>query len=248
MKKTFPLPAIALIMLFTISCSDNDSNNTAANPVLLKKMVEVSEDGSQGSATYTYNGTKLATTTNSNGRRDITTYTGDLITKVETYDNDILTGEELFEYDADNRIIVHTTRYIDENNGYKNTFSYDSNGTIVTQEFSGNATAQTSLVMRGVLTVVSDNVMRHVFRYNGASESVENFTYDTKNDPNKNVTGIKQYNIATMYGGVNNILTRNDGAAVFTTVYAYNADDYPTSGIQTNNVSEAGRNIYYTYQ
>jgi len=242
------MAVIALAIFAIVSCSDNDSNDvTNGGPVLLKKMVFTYDDGSQESAEYTYNGTKLATSTYSNGRKEITTYTDDLITKVETYDNNELTGEELFEYDSDNRIVLHTTRYIDENIGYKNTFTHNNNGTISTEEFYGDALTQTRLASTGVLTVVDDNVMRHVFRYNGTPESVENFTYDSKNDPNKNVTGIKQYKIATISGGVNNVLSHNDGAALFTTVYTYNSDNYPISGVQTNNVGEGTLNIYYTY-
>jgi hypothetical protein len=249
MKKIFTTAILALFVLVLSSCSSDSANETVNNNdiILLKKLVEVYEDGTQESATYTYNGTKLATTTYSNGRREITTYTGDLITKVETYDNNILTGEELFAYDTNNRIITHTTRYLDENNGYKNTFAYNNNGTIATQEFYGDAATQTSLSNTGLLTVVDDNVMRHVFRFNGMSESVAYFTYDTKNNPNRNVTGFKQYSIATIYGGVNNITSRNDGSAVFTTTYTYNSDNYPVSGIQTNNVGEGVRRIYYTY-
>jgi len=248
MKKKFTTAILALFVLVLSSCSSDSANDTVNNDdtILLKKLVVVYEDGTQESATYTYNGTKLATTTYSNGRREITTYTGDLITKVETYDNNILTGEDLFVYDTNNMIITHTTRYLDENNGYRNTFAYNNNGTITTQEFYGDAATQTRLSNTGVLTVVDDNVMRHVFSFNGMSESVAYFTYDTKNNPNRNVTGFKQYSIATIYGGVNNITSRNDGSAVFTTAYTYNSDNYPISGVNTGDVIQPVT-YYYTY-
>ena len=246
MKKFLYSASVALCMLLAASCGDSDSE-TNSDVVLLKKVIETDEDGEQYIATFTYNGTKIATVTYNDGTHDVYTYTSNLITKIETFYGSTVIIEDSFEYNTGNQLSVHTYKDLEADYAEKTIYAYGANGMVTTQEFESTTTAQTQLRGTGAITVTNDNITQYSFTGTGESTpQVTTFTFDTKNDPLKNITGSALLNLAYNEGGINNILTTNDGAEISTTVYTYNSDNFPTTSVDT--YDDEVTTTQYTYQ
>lgn len=245
MKKIFALAAIAL---FTItSCSDDSSSstdnpNTNTDNVLLKKMVEVSDEGTT-TINYNYSGNKLTGITYSDGRYETITYTGDLITLWKIYDeNDVVT--EQYEYEYTNGILTTEKIYQFEwsqQPGVRD-YTYNPNGTI--SFFSQGMDAGEHTPDR--MTLFNTN-------FNVSYVS----TYDNKNNPLKNITGITKIYFSVIGGGtnyLNNVLTDtrvipNDPDDLLDSyVYTYNSQNYPVSAVMTNHEDNEVTNIQYFYE
>ncbi|RYD91194.1 MAG: hypothetical protein EOP54_22825 [Sphingobacteriales bacterium] len=238
MKKLFITAAIALFMLS--SCSDDDATTTTTTGSVLPTKVVTNYDDGEGDITQniTYNGNKVLKIISSDGAYQQFTYTGDNITAIKTYatgTTEVL-EEELFTYNSSNQLtqyIYHESEC--ESCTEKVLYTYNSNGTISTTEFYGDIDGQAEPDGSGLITMVNGNVTQYTYTSNSGSEPYQlSYTFDNKNSPYKNITGIGTLDIAFYEGGVNNILTRDDEGYESTTTYQYNADGYPTSSVETD--------------
>lgn len=248
MKKIFMFLAAASLLM--TSCGNDDSADTTPveSTILLKKGIETYQGGYVLTSTYTYDGNKIVSGTYSDGTHDVFTYTNDNITKIQTYDGNTLDEEETFEYNSNNQLTGYVYKsYGSDNYAERTTYVYNSNGTVTTTEYTGNHSAQTELSGTRVLTLTNDNITKSVFTdTDGEIVETETFTFDDKNNPRKNIVGIKAINIAYGIDGVNNILTSlSDGPEDYSYTYTYNVDGFPVTFSDNDNGNTSSTQYFY---
>jgi len=225
---------VAAASLLMASCGNDDSADTtpAETTILLKKSIETDEDGYVLTSIYTYDGNKIISATYSDDTKDVFTYTNDNITQIQTYDSNALDEEEMFEYNGNGQVTTYIYKsYGSGDYAERSTYVYNTNGTVTVTEYTGTHSAQTTLRGTRVITVVNDNITKNVFTdADGEISDTETFTFDDKNNPLKNILGIKAINMAYGIDGVNNILTEwSGGSQDYTYAYTYNSNDFPVT-------------------
>lgn len=215
----------ALIVVLT-SCS-NDENPTANPPnVLLKKKIEIYNNGSELTTDYSYDGNKLVTESSSNGTYKYT-YSGDLITGIETFNsNDDLIRAKVFTYNSEGKLSSGIDKDFMNDYAFKETYTYNSYGTATITWYYGNLTAQTQPGGWDYKYYYANGeVIKKGYLYNEAT-----YTYDNKNNPYKNITGIG--NVQNSFGSVNgisqNVAINSEYGQNFINEYTYNSNFYPT--------------------
>jgi hypothetical protein len=260
MKKLISLTFV--LSLFILSCSSNDSqDNTAPGPVLVRKTITTS---SQGTVTtnINYNGNKIVNATSSNGEETKYYYTGDLITKTETYSNNVLFRSVLYSYNSQNELISGVELNHNTNYGTKTILTYNSNGTISYNMYDGDLISQTWLW--GTYTATLTNGEITSFKDENTN-FVETCIYDLKNTTMKNVLGTEKLSNSIGSGTYRNIggkfhnlveqktTPQTGNQYIFRNIqYTYNSDDYPITGSRTtytsNGAITAVINISYFYE
>lgn len=238
MKKLVCLFAFSTLVLN--SCSTGSSSSTTADTdVLVTKTVETyANDGSVVTTNYTYSGKKIVSTVDSDGNYENYTYTGNLLTKVDSYDSgDILQQRETLSYDSSDRLNTYIALDYINTTGHKETYVYNSDGTISTAASSGNLTTQTNSVSTGVVHFTNGEVTSFDnIETLGGTTSTTTYTYDTKNHPFKNITGYDKISFidSDAAGITHNVLTQSytSGSQTYvtTTTYTYNALNFPMTG------------------
>jgi len=188
---------------------------------------------------------KAVKSTSSNGNYETYTYTGDLITQVKNYNSsDVLAETETFTYDANNQLITYVRVQLAADTGVKVNFAYNSNGTISTTTYYGTASSQPTLSGTGDVVISGGEVVMQ-----SSSGSMHTYTYDTKNNPFKNVTGFDKIMMIGATGGVrHNVLTDTDTAGyVYTTAYTYNGMDFPLTATLSEGSSAISTTEYLYY-
>lgn len=242
--------AIIVLVLLTISCSSSDSE-TASTPdtdnILIRKLISTSSSGTGGSNiytnTYTYNGKKLVSI-NSDDLEFRVFYSGNLITSIKDYFLGTLQGTSIYQYDSSNRLISWT-EYVDAPETRINRqveFQYNSDGTITVngQIFDTGENQLYPINTRKYFLNSNEEVERvEIFYPNGTQ--VAYYTYDSKNNVLKNVTGFKAINLVSISGFNSNITSinysgynpgDNDLYAELRT-YTYNANAFPIAGTRS---------------
>lgn len=228
------------------SCSSDDSSDDDVDPpadtVLLRSTTET-YDGEVLTTTYSYSGNRLIGSSDNDGYSEVFIYTGDLLTRIEEYEDGILDFQTELGYDSSNRLITETYSFGASSNEV-NTFTYNADGTITKLE-------------AGINTYI------YTYAENGnriAQEDINGgqnytFTYDTNNNPFKNIEQREVFELIGYYSYENNLLDEvNTGNATFADessfTYTYNSANYPTSAVETITLDTGGEEIYnlqYTY-
>ena len=240
MKKLFCLFGLSALLL--TSCSSGDSASTSTeSDVLVKKTVETyALDGSTVTTNYTYNGKKLVKSTDSDGYHDDYTYTGDLITKIATIDDSdgTLIQEQIFTYNVSSQLATYVIKDYDSDEGNRETYVYNSNGTVSITTYVGNTTTQTVALSTGTVHFTGGLVTQVDLDVNDVAPytSTQTYTYDTKNGPFKNVTGMDKFSFIGGESGdvVHNVLTDHYTSTLSSdvdtiTTYTYNSMNFPIS-------------------
>jgi hypothetical protein len=246
MKKTILL----LITLACISCSKSDSESNDSSSILLKKTVH-----STGNFTteYIYDGNKLLRINTSAGVYVFHTYSGNLIMKAgQYYNNDQRITETIYTYNIDNKIIsTKTTDYQSATGVFTTLYSYNADGTISYEEYSGDATNQNTLIRTGKIWRNNEGEISKIETYqNGVLVFRKENTYDDKNASFKNIIGFDKLLLSDS-GNKRNIVTSKtyDANGVLTTGYSnqitYNSNDYPSGMTTTLNTGSTSTVQYY---
>ncbi|HEX8577063.1 MAG TPA: hypothetical protein VF677_12285 [Flavobacterium sp.] len=257
MKKVILLFTIAGTILFT-SCSKDDDNSSTPD-VLLKRTVQTDEEGVLTSDA-SYDGNKLISVLGVRGSERLElrhTYTGDLITKRELLTNSVLTLTDIYEYNANNQLIVKkTTTIFNPAIVFRSEYVHNSNNTISVRNLIGDATSQTELVSTGTITFTNGEVSRIEEVSIGSPDKFYTYTYDTKNHPGKNVTGINKIAFASEDDPsiARNLVEMVEGEVgspsdnITTTIqYTYNSNDYPATSTETvsdGDIPTTSRTVY----
>lgn len=248
MKKLICLLGFLAIVLTSCS-SGGDSSTTTESDVLVKRTIKTyASSGSVVTVDHTYNGKKALKSTNSNGYYELYTYTGDLITQVKNYNPaDELEETETFTYNAGNQLTSYVRVQLTANTGVKVTFVYNTDGTVSTTSYSGTAVSQTTVLGNGTSVISGGEIVMELT----SSGSMHTYTYDTKNNPYKNITGFDKITIigAGLTDGIHhNILTNTDGAGyVYNTAYTYNTMNFPLTAAKSEGTEAISTTEYIYY-
>jgi hypothetical protein len=256
MKKILAMAAIALFM---VSCTDDDSNSTQTGT----KLVKVTETDSDGSyiSNLTYDGNKLIEINSNDGEKSVITYTGDLVTEWKTYDADNeLIYKDTYEYNSQNQLVTYIEFSYDADFGddvYKTTYVHNANGTIsFTEYYSDNLDNPDSFTQDATGTI-TETTLTTIYDM-GEDTEVYTYTFDGKNNPLKAITGMDKIAFANTMGTTKfyneNVVSQssswNGGTSVLgsTTVYTYNAANYPLTQTETQADGSYTSTTTYTYE
>ncbi len=197
MKKLLYL--FSAIALTLTSCSSEDDSNNSSSSVLLTKIIETFEDNSTITTEFEYSGNKLVRMSDDDGYFDFT-YTNDLITEVKYSESDILLQTETYQYDTSGRVTTFIlVDNIDTDWGNKETYTYNADGSVSVNYYSGDAFSQTNLDRTGTITFLNGEINQISF----SDGKTITYSYDNKNNPLKNITGYDKikpwdYNFSAM--------------------------------------------------
>ena len=231
MKKLVLVFSALVMVLSSCSSSDEETNTPpTSSSVLVKKAIVEDEDGGY-TTLYTYNGNKIVKTTNSDDTSEVFTYSGDLITKIEYYTDTTLDQKDIFTYNTDNKLITYTRLDYGIEWGTKETYVYNSDGTLSVTEYIGDLTSQTQLNSTSKIYFTNGEISKIEGFEGGVKTRTINYTYDTKNNPYKNITGFDKLGIIFEEGISHNLLTESDTDTAgdpVTYEYTYNSNNYPS--------------------
>jgi hypothetical protein len=242
MKKLFCFLAIGALTL--TSCSSSSDDDGGSGVVLLKKTIETDSDGNTFTSQATYNGTKISKITADGGFVLYFTYTGDLITKIEYKLGGVLIQTDSFSYDGSQRLISYVRLEHDDAYGAKELYVHNGDDSIGITAYSGDLTSQTTLDGTGTITFLANGEVGTITTDFSDSHT---YTYDTKNNPFKNVTGYSKISWvdASATGILHNITSDDSSFDTTTTTYTYNSGDYPTEAVETSGVDQATTTFFY---
>jgi len=249
MKKFLVL--FGALTLSLTSCSSDDSSSDSQdtpNPpvssvlVLLKKNISTDANGNKIITNLEYDGNKIIKMTRE-GSTDgfYFTYNGNLITKEEFKYNGNVELINKYEYDSNNFLISYvSTKPMDEY-GRKEEYKYETDGSITVNTFAGgkfNGTHMQTYSNGNLVKIVMTDPFNYVF--------TEEYEYDNKNNPSKNILGFNK--LINRSGGegslssVNNTLkytysasANNNSPDVYKREIIYNNSGYPTKIISYKN-------------
>ncbi|WP_426486231.1 hypothetical protein [Flavobacterium sp. 2] len=233
----------ALTLLLT-SCSSDDSSS---NSGLLKKTVITTPDGDKYTISYRYDGNKIVSAIDDSGDVSLYyTYTGDLITKIE-FKNPDGTIDQInnFSYNAEGKLTTFVRVEPNMDWGHKEVYTYNADGTVTAQSYSGDGITQTNKGTSNTIKFVNGEVSEIV---SSASWENHKYTYDNKNNPTKNILGMDK--IAFVDGEGNgvkfNILTDTSEGDLWTnSTFTYNDQGYPTKEVDKGSDSLGTSEYFY---
>ncbi len=263
MKKiTYFLSALTLLLN---SCSHDiepnmppsDSSTNPTNPtnptpssVLLKKTIS-NETGTDITSILTYNGNKIVSIVDNSPEVDLFfTYTGDNITKLEYKLNDgTIDQVDNYSYDTGGRIISMVSLQPNANWGNKETYSYNNDGTVSVNYYSGDLISQTNLDQTGKIYFTNGEVSKiELFDDLGNPDDVIVYGYDNKINPLKNITGYSKLNFCySIADGINHNITSENSTANGLTSYTfvYESNDYPKLATETHGGNSSTTQFFY---
>lgn len=218
-------------MLLLNSCTENDDfseNSIQSNIVLVKKTTFREAGGNEFISNYFYNGTKLDRIESESGMI-VYLYNGDLITSVIQYDNNnIEIANRTYLYDNLDRVITSYEVFYPNNPFWSSTYRedliYNSDNTITIQMRMGSSLSNLYCNLGSEKLFLNEGIIikkEKYDRYNVLTET-EDYYYDLKNSPFKNITGYSKIQIP-LYDRV--LSTNHNQIASYLNNY-YNQYDY----------------------
>lgn len=245
MKKLLYLfSAIALVLT---SCSSDESSSSSTTPILLTKIIDTYEDDSTYTTEYEYSGNKIIRSYDSEGEYVLFTYTGNLITKLEFFlSDDTLEQVETYSYDSSDRLISFVrVQPTDTDWGQKETYTYNTNGTISVNYYSGDYNSQTTLDQTGVITFLNGEISQIAT----SDGNTDDYTYDNKNNPLKNVLGLDKiyFTDALTDGVINNVVTMTSSSigGSYVNTNTYNTNDFLLTSESVSSVETISSEFFY---
>jgi hypothetical protein len=230
----------SVVVLTLASCSSNDDNTSS--PVLPTQVIETINYGGNietSTINFIYNGSKIVRAELGSDVADYT-YTDNLITKLEyKRNNEVITRHE-YIYDNNERLINIKSFEFDDISGDFGSnadYVYNSNGSVSFTVYSGNLPdlIQSS---SGTITLNAEGLVASVVSSTGYSYA---YTYDTKNNPFKNIMGGNKllfFNDEATNNSNRNYLSEvvSYGNSINTATYnhTYNSNDFPSQTVKTS--------------
>jgi hypothetical protein len=237
-----------LALFFAVSCSTTDSPNVSQD-LLVKRTISTDGDGVEETLLYFYNGNKINRIEGPDGLKVEFTYSGDLISTVRYFVDVMEFQTESYTYNSQGKMIKYVKLGLLQDYGVKEEYTYNADGTIEYARAIGDLLSQTESPSTGKLFFTNGEITKKE-SYEFGATSVVNYTYDTKNNPFKNTTGITKISFADQtVGGFNhNLLTEEHPTfpdSNVSTVYQYNSTDYPISAVETSSFGESSNLFFY---
>lgn len=243
MKKVLCL--FAFSWLFLSSCSSSDTSSSSASGPLVKTMIIDNTDPAEDdfNLLFTYSGDKLVNVKDSGVLIEQYIYTGDKLTRINhPLDN----GYIVIEYTGDQ--ITKFTEYDVDNDSAEKTLVTYSGNTFTRTVYYGDLTSQTDYSHTEVCTVQNENLTQ-LTRTSFGSSSTEIITYDTKNNPFKNIRNYADFQVLDLdiEGNLNNATDYTSSSYHDMISFTYNADNYPITEITSDMSSVLRESVSYTY-
>jgi Family of unknown function (DUF6252) len=227
--------------------------------VLVKKITITDADNTVGSITYFYSGDKLNYSIDEDGNKTNFLYQGNLLMEEDTYvgTSTTLMEKTTYAYNNSSKLITYVNVDMLADTGSRITYTHNSNGTIDYQEYIGNQDVQDELYSSGTLTSTShiENATNPITQE--PQVFTGGFTFDTKNNPFKNIIGFDKIYFADSdmaLNFANNVLEHTDQIdsdapyVLETLTYTYNTSNYPTQIVhrgQSGEIEYTEDIIYY---
>jgi hypothetical protein len=219
-----------------------ESNPIIDNQILVKKIISTDEKGLVTTILYNYDGNKIVSKLYNDTKPGMYyTYSGDLITKLEyKFADGTIDQIDTYKYDGDKKIIeFFSTQPGQEKWDHYEFYVYNADGTVSVYSEDGFKYSTITFLNGEVSEIVSTNSPN--FKY----------TYDTKNNPEKNILGMDK--IAFTYGEASGVLRNiisetygyGNDAKTTTLKITYNADGYPVKSF--DNFEDTGTTKEYFY-
>ncbi len=258
MKNVIKLLCFVAVAGLTFTSCSNDSTTYQAK--LLKRLVEVSNDGSSGETLFTYDGNKIVSI-DSDAKSSDFTYTNNLITTVVEIDNATL-EENTLNYTYQNNQLVKVVSSLN----YEMHFVHNANGTVAYEKTTKDNEGNEILLFHGILYYQNGNLVKDERTLDDAgmnviSTRVQTYQYDSRNNPLVNVLGFNKLLDQFTVASVNNVIatykestiryTDTDqvisSANLYNHVCKYDAENYPSEivsekpffGIENSNHSKS---------
>jgi hypothetical protein len=248
MKTTKKLIGLALVFLITLSSCTNE--NVDQVPVqLLKKIVEVSVDGSSNTILLSYDGNKIVNIDELDNFSEFY-YTGDLITKI-------------IELDKTNQH-VNTLQYsysdgqltkISSSDNYVINYVHNTDGTVSYEKLTKDSNNNDVKIYHGTLYIQSGNLVKdHRFLDDAGKdvlvENIKSFEYDHKNNALYHVLGYNKLLDYSKTISINNSISSSEISSVkhiddnqvisainiYKSKYQYDSMGYPTEIVSENTI------------
>lgn len=245
MKKIILL-LCATTLFVACSKSDNQASVLDVNSILPKKIIFTS-NGAATTVDFTFNGKKIVKLNESDGTYTNYTYTNNLITKIEGFTSDNNSyGSTILEYNTLNQLISTVQINVRNNSARIKNFVYNADNTI-----SYKATATENF------KIYADKIERY---YDNDPNSLytRTFTFDTKNNPYKNIEGFdkiwfsmeeKTLNYVNNISSIKYTLSGSgQSGSISDNIIQYNANNFPTVETITDyrgTVNETKKEYFY---
>lgn len=239
---------------FNIPYSTSIVTEPLDDTVFLQQTIDSYTDGNVITTDYNYNGNRLVSII-SNDAVDTSdlyfSYTGSLITKMEyKFEDGTVEQTETFEYDANNSLIAYKLVVPDDQGGYgfRYTYVYNADGTITGTKYIGDATSQEDLSLTETISF-TDGEVTSIVTSTGSSYT---YTYDTKNNPLRNVVGLSKIAFAggegnsAIFNLTREVIVNGLETNTYNYTYQYLPNNYPTQSIQDEGDGEY--TTQYLYQ
>lgn len=248
MKKTNKYIGLVLVFLITFCSCTNES----VDPVqiqLLKKIVEVSVDGSSNTTLLTYDGNKIVNIDKVDKLSEFY-YTGDLITKIIVSDK---TNQHVntLEYSySDGQL----TRIISSDN-YVLNYIHNTDGSVSYEKLTKDSNNNDVKIYHGTLYFQSGNLVKdHRFLDDAGkdvlAENIMSFEYDHKNNALYQILGFNKLldysktislNNETRSSKISSVKYINDNQVIssintYKSELQYNSSGYPTEIVSENTI------------
>ncbi|TRX20649.1 hypothetical protein [Flavobacterium franklandianum] len=238
MKKVKEIVCIVIVTLITLSSCTTE----AIGPVLmLKKIVEVSVDGSSSNTNLNYNGNKIVNIDKVDVLLEFY-YTGDLITKIVEF-NKLASHKNTLEYSySDGKL----TKII-SSDGYVINYIHNNDGTISYEKRTKEAANLEVKIYHGVLSFQNGNLIKddQILDNTGngiLSKKEISLGYDNTQNPLNNIVGFSKLlnyqqaislNNSVVYVESSTVQLINDDQIISSikridSKYQYNSNGYPT--------------------
>lgn len=241
MKKIACLFAFSTLLLNGCSSSDS-SSNSSSEPLVRTMVIDVANPADDDyNLLFTYSGNKLVNVKDSGVLIDQFIYTGDKLTRIN-YPQD--KTYILIEYTGD-QVTKFTEFDPDFDSATKTVVAYSGN-TFTRTVYDGDLTSQTTLISTEVCTVQNGNVTQ-VTRTSFGFTNTETITYDTKNNPFKNISNYATFQVLDLEieGNLNNETASSTSG--YTVNYTYTADNYPLTELSYDGSAVLKESVTYTY-
>ena len=185
MKKVFYLFFITIFVTTLTSCTAESEDTTQDK--LVKKIIELNQDGTSSTFNFTYNGEKIISIESEETSKKFT-YFGNLITQIIEF-NKTTQVQTTFDYFYTNDLL---TKVISTDN-YTLNYTHQADGTITYEKTTIDNNRNIVLLFKGIIYMDSNNIVddKKTFETNNTKIVSEelNFSYDSKRNPFYNIVG-----------------------------------------------------------
>lgn len=244
MKKAKEIVGIVVVLLISLCSCTNESVQEVQ---MLKKIVEVSVDGTSSTTTFNYDGNKIVNIEKVDRLLKFY-YTGDLITKIEELDKKSQHLNTL-EYSYQEGQLTKIT----SSDNYVINYTHNNDGSISYQKSAKDSNNLDVKIYHGTLYFESENLVKDEKTLDNTDHGIVDksslsLVYDYKNNALKNILGFNKLLDYSKIISSNNEIVRTDVSVIknldddqiisaikrIDSKYQYNSNGYPTEIVSEN--------------